>query len=282
MKKLGFILLTIGFFLGLANEAGAQMVMPRDGVYDKQHTREKKPLPYTHLREADVMWERRVWRVIDFREKMNQGFYYPETPHNDWKSFMQMVWDAVREGEITAYDITNTDEFLVPLSFKEIEKRLNKADSMQMQRDYPPYDWYDTVIYEEFTPMDVKKIRIKEDWFFDRQRSQMDVRILGICPVKEDKDEFGMYRGDQPLFWIYFPEARNVFARTEFFNRQNRAERRTYDEVFWKRFFSSYIYKVDNVYDRRVTDYATGIDALYEAERLKMELFEFEHDLWEF
>ncbi len=62
----------------------------------------------------------------------------------------------------------------------------------------------------------------------------------------------------------------------------NGAERRTYDEIFWKRVFGSYITKEENVYDREIADYAVGMDALLEAERIKNELSEFEHSLWEF
>ena len=124
------------------------------------------------------------------------------------------------------------------------------------------------------------RIRIKEDWYFDKQRSQLLVRILGICPVMM-KDREGV-EIPEPLFWIYFPEARPILAKAEMFNRFNSAERRTYDEIFWKRMFGSYVYKEQNVYDRKISQYATGMDALLEAERIKNELFEFEHDLWEF
>jgi gliding motility associated protien GldN len=244
---------------------------------------DKTPIVYPYVREADVMWSKRIWRVIDLREKMNQPFYYPEIPHNNWRNFMQVIMDALKEGSITAYDASlPTDEFTVPLTYQEIMSTLERTDTVQLQRPYPPYEWYDTVINQEFNSTDVKQFRIKEDWFFDKQRSVLDVRMLGICPVVDDFDEKGNLRGTKPLFWIYFPEARMVFAKAEVFNWANDAERRTYDDVFWKRLFSSYIYKEANVYDRKIAEYATGMDALLEAERIKQELLEFELDLWEY
>ena len=69
---------------------------------------------------------------------------------------------------------------------------------------------------------------------------------------------------------------------TMFFNRENDAEKRTFDDIFWKRMFSSYILKRSNVYDRFAVDYLTGIDKLLEAEKLKEEIFNMEHDLWHF
>ena len=110
----------------------------------------------------------------------------------------------------------------------------------------------------------------------------MDVRILGICPLINIYDDDGNFLSVEEMFWIYFPEARPVFAQAEVFNRKNSAERRTYDELFWKRMFASYIYKEDNVYDREIYKYAVGMDALLEADRIKNELFSFEQELWEF
>ncbi|MBE0641044.1 MAG: gliding motility protein GldN [Bacteroidales bacterium] len=284
MKKYLVITVLASLLCTLALPLRAQVLdnPPRDGVYEKQQVLDKKPIPYVHLREADVVWSKRIWRVIDLREKINHPFYYPLVPHNGWKSFMTIVMDALREGSITAYEITETDEFLVPLTFEEIMARLERSDTVQLQRPVPPYEYYDTVITTKFNSQDVKRIRVKEDWYFDKQRSQMDVRILGICPVRDSYDENGNFRGFDPLFWIYFPEARQVFARNVIFNRFNDSERRTYDEIFWKRVFGSYVYKEQNVYDRRIADYATGMDALLEAERVKNDLFKFEHDLWEF
>ena len=74
----------------------------------------------------------------------------------------------------------------------------------------------------------------------------------------------------------------DLFARLDGFNRWNDAERRSFDDVFWKRMFGSYIYKESNVYDRRIQAYAKAMDGLLEAERIKDELFRVEHDLWEY
>jgi gliding motility associated protien GldN len=284
MKKNILIIVVLMLFITVLGSA--QQILntpPRDGVVDKGERMDKKPITYPWIRQADYIWEKRLWRVIDMREKMNQPMYYPETPHNNWRSFMTIMMDAIKEGSLTAYDATSpTDEFISPMSFKELMSNVEKADSMQLQRPYPPYDFYDTVIVKKLNTTDIKKIRIKEDWFFDKQRSMLEVRIIGICPVIDVFNDDGTYRGQKPLFWIYFPEARPIMAKSEVFNRFNGAARLTYDDFFWKRMFSSYIYKVDNQYDRKISEYATGIDAILESERIKEELFSFEQQLWEY
>jgi gliding motility associated protien GldN len=101
--------------------------------------------------------------------------------------------------------------------------------------------------------------------------------------MKEKTDpSSGEVIGYTPLFWVYFPQCREVFAKAEVYNTKNDAERRTLDDVFWKRMFSSYIHKESNVYDRYVNTYASGIDALLESDRIKNDIFVYEHDLWHF
>ena len=123
---------------------------------------------------------------------------------------------------------------------------------------------------------------MKEDWFLDKQRSVLDVRLLGLCPLKEKVSESGEVLGYSPLFWIYFPEARPIFANAEVYNPKNDAERRTLEDIFWKRMFQSYVHKESNVYDRFINSYQTGLDILLESDRIKGDIFNIEHDLWHF
>lgn len=283
MKKIAFIIITMIILAGFGGPVRSQILdnPPQDVIYYDNDLEDVKPIPLPSVRKADIMWSKRLWREIDMRQKMNQPFYFPLEPHNNWRNFITVIMDALKEGSITAYDISGgTDEFLVPLNYQEIVTRQTDTFHRELTRPYPPYDQFDTVIYSEFDPNKVTRLRIKEDWYFDKKRSQMLVRILGICPVmiKERNDE----EFNEPLFWIYYPEARPILAQAEVFNRFNDAARRSYDEIFMKRFFNSYIYKEQNVYDRRISEYAQGLDALLEAERIKLELLDFEQSLWEY
>lgn len=280
MKKLFLALLTIMFAFAFNAEAQIVDEAPLDGLYVDEGLMEKVPVPYPYIRQADVMWSKRVWREVDFRQKFNQKFYFPIETQAQWKSFIVTVLDAMKEGELTAYDISNTDELLVPITYNEVVGRQTDSIYQIMQRPYPPYEEYDTVIYTEFDPTKVMRIRIKEDWYFDTKQSQLLFRTLAICPVMI-KERNGQ-EVTEPLFWISYPESRDVFAQSLVFNEFNSSARLSYDELFWKRLYDSYIYKEENVFDRRISQYATGVDALLEAERIKTELMMFEENLWQY
>ena len=145
------------------------------------------------------------------------------------------------------------------------------------------YDAPDTLWYES---KDIVEYRLKEDWFFDKQRGEMDVRIIAIAPVVYDTqlDNVGNEQivGKKELFWLYFPHCRYVFNNYFTYNDRNDSQWMSFDDLFWKRRFSSYIYKESNTYDRPIEDYAHGIDALYESERITNEMRTFEHDLWSY
>ncbi|MBZ0207418.1 MAG: gliding motility protein GldN [Flavobacteriales bacterium] len=269
--------------IGMAQTSQAQTVL--DGAYIKEHTKTQRVVPYPYIREADVMWYRRVWREIDLREKINLPLYYPTEPINDRKSLFDVIKQGVLEdGSITAYDVGPVgldDEFTKPLLPSEVKAMLSKTDTTMTDNIYTGE--LDTVYTtSEVTSEKVRKYLIKEDWIFDRQRSVMDIRIIGLCPLRENIGEDGEMRGYSKMFWLYFPELRYVLVNWDVFNRENDAERRSFDHVFWARQFNSTITKVGNVYDRNIAQYKTGIDALLEGEAIKEDLFNFEHDLWNF
>lgn len=281
--KLLFILASLAAcsFAGFAQKASNVL----DGIYIKDHAPTRKVIPYTHLREADVMWLKRIWREVDLREKINHPMYYPIAPINDRKSLFDVIKDAmVNEGTITPYSIGavgTDDEFTQQLTIDEVKALLSRIDTQYVE-DINTGEMVPQIVQTDITTDKVKMYRMKEEWFFDKQKSVMEVRIIGIAPMKEMFNQAQESLGYAPIFWIYFPEARFVFANAAVFNRFNDSERRTYEDIFWKRQFGSFIIKESNVYDRGIKEYKLNLDALLEAERIKDDIFIMEHDLWNF
>ena len=255
-------------------ELDEEFEAPLDDIVEKRIVHERRILPYDPIREADIFWEKRVWRVIDVREKMNLPFAYPEAP------LFSILMDAAEAGEITAYD-TEDDKFSYPLEPGEVASMGATVDTITTF-DPETYEEQIQVVANELNPEDIKQFRLKEIWFFDEESSTLQVRILGIAPLKDEYDENGNFKYTIPLFWVYYPECREILARHKVFNPENDASPITWEDLFEMRYFSSYIMKKSNVHDRRVEDYLTGVDMLLEAEKLRMEIFNFEHDLWSY
>ena len=255
-----------------------------NNVYEKIHVPQKKAVPYSPIREADVMWSKDIWRIIDLREKINQPLYYPLKPIGQRMSLFGLVMHGIREENLHAYkdDKYNLFSTETLIGEKEIIELLG-ADTL-----------FAGTPDEEVRPRTqlVKQVLVKEKWFFDKQLSTMKVRIMGMAPIKVYNRQLVDANGNitispevtrEILFWIYFPEYRDLFAKYEVFNPFNDSQNISFDDLFLQRKFGSFIYAESNQFDNRfIPDYLTGDDILYEAEKIKQKIFEFEHDLWEY
>ncbi|WP_430816993.1 gliding motility protein GldN [Carboxylicivirga sp. RSCT41] len=282
MKRLFFILIVLVGF-GAADVATAQEVNTE--LYTKDHVPNRKPIPYAHVREADVLWAKKIWRVIDLREKLNLPMYYPTTKMDDRYNLIDLLIYGIQYEGLTAYSATTDDEFQVPLTLDQVMREMGAVSDTQMIQNVETGLYEERVVEGEVSSTEIKQFMLKEIWFFDRKYSRMDVRIVGLCPIREyvQGDSEGSEVRVSQTFWIYFPEVRNLLARHEVFNPRNDAQRRTFDDIFIKRYFGSYIYKEANVYNnRRIEDYTAGMEAMMESERIKQSIFEKEHDMWEF
>lgn len=277
MKKPN-VLLTCAFVLTTSTMFSQ---MP-DSPWIKEKTINKKSIPYEHIREADVIWSKRIWRMIDLREKLNLPLYYPETANIRGKSLFDVIKQGIMNNEIYAFDNPFfDDEFKTKMSAEQINNMMFTETLIDQEDPDNPGTFKTVKLVNELTSSNIKNWWVKEDWFFNKQRGVMDVRIIGLCPLKEKLDPIsGEVLGYIPLFWVYFPQCQPILAKTEVYNTKNDAQRISYDDLFRKRMFSSLIFKESNVYDRNVGDYTIGIEGILETERIKESIFNLEHDMW--
>ncbi len=268
-----------GYMPGGAVNKNWQPSLVRDGVIDRvAHI--SKSLDWQSVREADVLWKKRAWREIDTRERQNVAFRYPGDENTGGGYFIEILLDGIKKGKVKAYSNFD-DRFTTALTKDQINEMLQGKLDTTYAEDPVTGDMQMKVTRKEFNPESVTKYRLKEDWIFDRNVGKMVVRIVGIAPLQDIYNEDGSYRASKPMFWVYFPESRELLAQYEVFNPENDVARVTWDDFFESRRFSSHIVKISNPYDMsfREQNYSQ-MESLYEGQRAGEDIFNKEHDMW--
>jgi len=182
--------------------------------------KERKPLAYDYI-SSDHKWYRElVWREIDIREKMNLTFRYSAETDEGNQRFINIILNAVSRAKnpITAFDPID-DRFTTPMTREQVGKAILPAGPDSVSVPDLVNDPSGTLGLRKsvankkiFNPDDILKFRIKEEWIFDREASRMVVRIKGIAPIKQFKDENGEIKGEGALFWIWYEDLRPDLA----------------------------------------------------------------------
>ena len=96
-------------------------------------------------------------------------------------------------------------------------------------------------------------------------------------PTVDSNDE------EQTLFWVFYPQTRDIFKKGHAFNSRNTTQSISFDEIINSRRFNAVIYKEENIYENReIKEYMnqSSFMRLLESERIKEKIRNFEHDMW--
>lgn len=255
---------------------------------------ESKPLDYGFIEEKDVLWSMVVWEIIDLNEKINQP-YYNSTDGVAYStlSLFDALKKGIEDGKITeVYD----DEFF--------EFKISKEAAINSLIRTDTTDWYyeqkeqgvdmssvtDKGIDEYPVESDkVKMIKVKGMWYIDRRMSEMKYRVLGIAMMGPDAQTLGRgFEGADDyvdLFWVWYPNARDMLHNYRVFNPQNSATAITYDDMLNARRFNSIIYKTSETMGNRSIEQYIPEDAkaqLEEHHRIRNTILERENDMWNY
>ena len=259
----------------------------RDGAVDDDAIRERIPLAYENLRADDAVYRHKIWREIDTREKINVPFKYSADQDNGNQRFISILLQAVQDSAVTVFSNVD-DRFTTPMTLGEVSKAI--------AGDEIPVPIYDTMgvltgtkmMRNEINLDSIYKFRIKEEVIFDKESSRLFFRILGIAPVKRIVTPQGIDIGETEVFWVYYPDMRETFAKYEVYNGKNFGARMSWEELFESRMFYGRIIKstIDNPYDQYIKNYKglseNGILQLLEGENIKEKIFNYEQDLWSY
>ncbi|MBP1673523.1 MAG: gliding motility associated protein GldN [Bacteroidetes bacterium] len=313
MKKLTLIsiaLFFVGFIFAQEEGGGSTLQQPTRPVEFPWQQMDvdtfSVPVSPVFIRQSDVFYYHTVWRIIDLREKRNHPYYFPTTRRGTWRSLAQTIFDAIdfnHPENLNSLPVYS-DEFcelkLTPEEKRNILSNPKTRDIIDPETGQK----INTEDYlEEFQPYEILSYRIKEIWFFDKQRSVLEVRILTITPVVEYErpsaapDPNATPSADEEENYVEVPKAqrsagvikwddlRPYLVKQEMFNVKNNAARLSYDDaITWKRQFASFVFQEQNTYsDRMIQDYIKNPrDQRIESDIIIDKIRSFEHELWEF
>lgn len=292
MKK---VLLSIFALAAIAMTANAQSIIdaedgsnPND-FYQKGIVVGKRAMPYPSLRESDVVWKMLVFRQIDLNENFNQFFYYPiEQGKNEQGriNLVNLIMNAAQNGE---FDIYEDDDMKVP---QEWSKALANLQGRQLKVRYGEEDEFgdqevfNDTIPEDFDPATARLIKLKEYWYIDKQDTRQKVRITGLT-FRFTKNILRSGESEEVnewSFWVPMDDmrVRQVLVNANAYDEHNDVAERSYDDIFIQRFFESYVTRESNKYNREITQYLTGEDAILESQLIEDKIFDIENDMWEY
>lgn len=250
-----------------------------------------KPLAYGYVHDRDVLMGKMSWEIIDLSERVNFPLYFPiDTANigNDRRSLYDVLTKALKSGKIS--EVYTDSYFNTKKSLQDIQSSLSRIDTTDAGREQinagnkTVSDEY--ILRTDLTSQDVTQYKIKGYWYFDKRQSELKYRLLGLCPITPDVYTMNSEEKDYiELFWIFFPDAREVLHEAKTFNDKNSAMPISFDQILNSRFFNSVIYKEENVYgDRLIEEYMkdNALNQLLESDRVKEKIRNFEQDMWNY
>ncbi len=252
-----------------------------------------KPLEYGYVDDRDVMFAKMTWEKVVLDERVNFPLYYPVDTNNigsDRRSLFDVLTKAIDEGAIE--NVYNDSYFTGKRTKKELAQIRTAVDTMDIGYDQLNADGYVDPEYITTTTIssyDVSAYLIKGMWYFDKRQGELKYRLLGLAPAAPDvnyvnsNDEAN--KEPIPLFWIFYPDARDILHEAKAFNAKNSAMPFTFDHILNARRFNGIIFKEENVFgDRKVEEYIAenALMQLLESERIKEKIRNFELDMWSY
>jgi gliding motility associated protien GldN len=177
---------------------------------------------------------------------MNISFRYSASEDNGNQRFISILFKAIQDGPdnggVTVFNPSD-DRFTTPMTVNEVAKMI-AGEPVSV----PIYDSLGNITGNKLTNPEVNldsfyKFQIKEEVIFDKQSSRLFWRILGIAPMKRIITSQGIDLGESPLFWVYYPDMRPIFAKYEVYNGKNYGARMSWEEIFESRMFYGRIIK---------------------------------------
>ncbi|MAC92864.1 MAG: gliding motility protein GldN [Flavobacteriaceae bacterium] len=296
MRKAFFILflsLMLHFNNGWSQSNLLNAKVPQEiGIQEEEY---QNPIAYGYIDDRDVLWSKTIWEIINLNERINFPYYYPTIDNGflseSRKSLFRVLYDNIEAGKITEIYSSSYFNDNEKLTFDDLGEKLQMRNlsTMGIEKsnagEEVTDDDYDTYTIQSDK---IEQYLIKGTWYFNKRLGELKYRLLGIAPVAPDVSTLSqgpeaMKDALVPLFWVWFPDARESLSNSKVFNTKNSSQPITFDHMLNSRRFNATIYKEENVYeDREVKEYIyeDALRQLLESERIKSVIRDFEQDMW--
>ena len=301
MNRINFFILSVILFSSTFINAQANLLnatVPQDiGLItlEKLVADNDKPLEYGFIDDRDIYWSKVVWEYIDLNERLNLPYYYPiDTMRisSDRRSLYDTLLRGIKQGQIE--EVYDDSYFTSKLSYQEIQEKLYRRDTISEGIDVlnadPTADISEYIDIYNIDSEHIEGYKIKGVWYIDKRQGELKYRLLAIAPVAQDvqtlgRDDLSDFDEKLAIFWVFYPDARQVMHDMKVFNPNNSAFPITFDHLLNAHRFNALIYKTENIYgDREVKDYVKGnsLFQVLESQKLKDEIRNKELDLWNY
>lgn len=252
-----------------------------------------EPLDYGYVGDRDILFSKMMWEKVILDERVNFPLYYPVDTNNigsNRRSLYDVLTKAIAEGQIE--NVYDDSYFTGKRSMKDLADITSKTDTLDIGYDQFNAEGFVDAEYittRTISAYDVSAYLIKGLWYFDKRQAELKYRLIGIAPAAADVNFIDSNDDENkepnPLFWIFYPEARDVLHDAKSFNSKNSAFPFSFDHILNSRRFSGVITREENVYgDRKVDEYIAenALMQLLESERIKEKVRNFELDMWSY
>lgn len=272
------------------NLLNAQKVTEIGKVSDAQKLADNDgPIAYGYVDDRDVLWSKVVWEVIDLNQKINLPYYFPidtTSVTSNRKSLWNTLLKGINEKKMDAY----ADSFFT-----------TKYTKAELDSTHLIYEYINQgVTYPvAISSADIEAYMVKGMWYFDKRQGELKYRLIALAPMRKDLAS-NMGRPTDPttgqyltpeddklyeIFWVFYPEAREVLHDAKVFNPQNASQPISFDHLLNSRRFSASIVRTENLYGNRAIDeYVKGnsLFQLLEARKIKEDIRNKEMDMWNY
>lgn len=258
---------------------------------------------YPRVKKEDVIFAKRLKRDIYFVEESNK-YMVPKTAE---QNLLYLLLNAVKDNKIDAYQTwnDNTNKLIDLIAYPDLMKKTDTYAGLA-----------DVTQAGESPGMRKKSgLRLIEDWYFDKNRSEFKPYIIAIGlivpstaqavdinnlfgapnmppnPTKLDDPSVKVGEvgsGMVALFYVNYPTIREELCKSKVFH-PNSVISYSFDDVFQLRYFNSLIIEERNPDGGKIGDSKddkgknmTGLDKLLEADRVKKSLMQYEQDMWNY